>query len=101
MMSDDPVLFRLKVDACRRLADLFEEAERKALTIERPGPCRRVLMPDKRGADFEAVSPSPCRRCKIRYRLVGIEGTDKPHHDLYTFECPRCGHITTLTVRIQ
>src|ERR1700741_5207991 len=22
----------------------------------------------------------PCRRCKVEYRLVGIEGTDKPHH---------------------
>lgn len=42
-----------------------------------------------------------CPRCNAAYRLVGIEGTNKPHHDLYTFECPGCGHLETRTVRVQ
>ena len=43
----------------------------------------------------------PCLRCKVAYRLVGIEATEKPHHHLYTFECPSCGHIETRTVRVE
>ena len=34
-MPDDPALLRLKAEACRRLADLFVEAVRKALWTER------------------------------------------------------------------
>jgi hypothetical protein len=34
-MPDDPALLRLKTEACRRLADMFVEAERKALWTER------------------------------------------------------------------
>jgi len=34
-MPDDPVELRLKAEACRKLADMFEEPERKALWIER------------------------------------------------------------------
>ena len=44
---------------------------------------------------------SPCPRCKVKYRLVGIEGTEKPYLDLYTFECPNCGHLETRKVRVQ
>ncbi len=43
----------------------------------------------------------PCPGCKVPYRLVGIEGTEKPHHDLYTFECPGCGHLEVRTVRVR
>jgi hypothetical protein len=51
--------------------------------------------------EAETRTLPPCRECKVEYRLVGIEGTDKPHHDLYTFECPRCGRIETRLVRVQ
>ena len=34
-MPDDPALLRLKAEACRRLADMFVEAVRKALWTER------------------------------------------------------------------
>jgi hypothetical protein len=34
-MVDDPAQLRLKAEACRRLADLAEDAQRKALWIER------------------------------------------------------------------
>jgi hypothetical protein len=44
---------------------------------------------------------SPCLRCRVAYRLVGIEGTDKPDHDLYTFECPDCGHLEVRTIYIE
>jgi hypothetical protein len=26
-----------------------------------------------------------------------VLGTDRPHHDLYTFECPGCGRLETRT----
>ena len=39
----------------------------------------------------------PCNDCALAYRLVGIEGTEKPRSDLYTFECPGCGHLETMT----
>jgi hypothetical protein len=35
IMLDDPVQLRLKAEACRRLADLAEDLQRKALWIER------------------------------------------------------------------
>jgi hypothetical protein len=44
---------------------------------------------------------APCLRCAVTYRLVGIEETDTPRHDLYTFECPCCGHLETRTVRVR
>jgi DNA polymerase III alpha subunit (gram-positive type) len=43
----------------------------------------------------------PCARCKEALRLVGIESAEKPHYDLYTFECPGCGRLETRTVRVQ
>ena len=49
----------------------------------------------------ETPSLAPCLRCAVTYRLVGIEATEHPHHDLYTFECPVCGHLETRTVRVQ
>lgn len=51
--------------------------------------------------DWEIQLLPPCLRCGVKYRLVGIEGTEKPHHDLYTFECPNCGHLVTEKVRVQ
>ena len=54
---------------------------------------------------FESETPTPpldpCQRCKVPYRLIGIEDTDKPHHHLYTFECDTCGDRETRTVRAQ
>jgi hypothetical protein len=50
-------------------------------------------------AAIEALPP--CPRCNLPYRLVGIEQSDKPYHDLYTFECPGCGHVEVRTVRVQ
>ena len=61
---------------------------------------RRVAS-DDRESETETPPLEPCRRCRIAYRLVGIEGTDKPHHDLYTFECPSCRHIEVMLVRMQ
>jgi len=52
-------------------------------------------------AEWETEPLPPCPRCKVSYRLVGIEGTERPHHDLYTYECSGCGHIETRTVRVQ
>src|SRR5262249_49574787 len=43
----------------------------------------------------------PCLRCNVAYRLVGIEGTEKAHHDLYTFERPACGDMQPRDVRAQ
>lgn len=37
MITDDPALLRVLAEACRRLARMFEEPERKALWIERGG----------------------------------------------------------------
>jgi hypothetical protein len=34
-MSDDPAELRRKAEACRRLADMSEAAERKALWLQR------------------------------------------------------------------
>jgi hypothetical protein len=34
-MGDDPAQLRLKAEACRRLADITEDTQRKALWIER------------------------------------------------------------------
>jgi hypothetical protein len=34
-MLDDPAQLRLKAEACRRLADMAEDAQRKILWIER------------------------------------------------------------------
>ncbi len=60
-------------------------------------------MVDEPDTEPELTTPAigPCLRCHVAYRLIGIEGTDRPHHDLYTFECPNCGHIETRVVRIQ
>ena len=57
--------------------------------------------PDNDDDDLQYEPPPPCERCRAEYRLVGIEGTDRPHHDLYTFECSGCGDIQTTFVRIQ
>jgi hypothetical protein len=43
-MPEDPALLRLKAEACRRLADMFEEAERKALWIERAGQWEQLAI---------------------------------------------------------
>ena len=51
--------------------------------------------------DWESLLLPPCPRCKVKYRLVGIEGTEKPCQDLYTFECPNCGHLEARKVREQ
>ena len=51
--------------------------------------------------DWETKPLPPCPRCGAKYRLVGIEGTEKPYHDLYTFECPNCGHLEARNVRVQ
>jgi hypothetical protein len=56
-------------------------------------------MADEQGWDTRPLPP--CVRCNGTFRLVGIERTDKPHEDLYTFECPRCGHLETRTVCTQ
>jgi hypothetical protein len=52
-------------------------------------------------SEWENKPLPPCLRCKVAYRLVGIEGTDKPQHDLYTFECPGCGNLETRKIRVQ
>ena len=52
-------------------------------------------------SEYENEPLPPCPRCKVAYRLVGIEPTEKPHHDLYTFECPTCGHLETREIRLQ
>jgi hypothetical protein len=36
-MPDDPILLRLLAEACRKLARVFEEPDRKVLWIERAG----------------------------------------------------------------
>jgi hypothetical protein len=36
-MPDDPILLRLLAEACRKLAGVFEEPDRKVLWIERAG----------------------------------------------------------------
>jgi len=56
-------------------------------------------MADEREWETEALPP--CKQCNVAYRLVGIEATDSPHHDLYTYECPSCGHIETRTVHAK
>jgi predicted RNA-binding Zn-ribbon protein involved in translation (DUF1610 family) len=48
------------------------------------------------------TEPLPaCPRCKVALRLVGIERTEKPRHDLHTLECPRCGQFEVVIVRRQ
>jgi predicted RNA-binding Zn-ribbon protein involved in translation (DUF1610 family) len=51
--------------------------------------------------DSETKPLLPCAQCKAEFRLVGIERTEKPHYDLYTFECPKCGDLETRIARLQ
>ena len=60
---------------------------------------RRAALADP-GAEPDSPYLEPCRRCRVAYRLVGIERTDKPQ-DLYTFECQGCGQIEVRVVRMQ
>ena len=50
-MSDDPAQLRLKAEACRKLAGMFEEPERKALWSERAGHWEQLAI--------EAEKPPP------------------------------------------
>jgi hypothetical protein len=43
-VPDDPAELRLKAEACRRLAGMFEEPERKALWIERAGQWEQLAI---------------------------------------------------------
>jgi hypothetical protein len=54
-MFDDPAQLRLKAEACRRLAAMFEEAERKALWIERADQWERLAVQ----AEKQPQPPNP------------------------------------------
>jgi hypothetical protein len=43
-VRDDPAELRLKAEACRKLAGMFEEPERKALWIERAGQWEQLAI---------------------------------------------------------
>jgi hypothetical protein len=43
-VPDDPAELRLKAEACRKLAGMFEEPARKALWIERAGEWEQLAM---------------------------------------------------------
>jgi len=43
-VSDDPTQLRLKAEACRKLAGMFEEPERKALWSERAGHWEQLAI---------------------------------------------------------
>jgi hypothetical protein len=53
------------------------------------------------GDSWETEPLPPCAPCKLPFRLLGVESTEKPHHELYTFECPGCGRLETRIVRGQ
>jgi hypothetical protein len=43
-VSDNPAELRLKAEACRKLAGMFEEPERKVLWIERAGHWEQLAI---------------------------------------------------------
>jgi DNA-directed RNA polymerase subunit M/transcription elongation factor TFIIS len=91
-VTDLDISQRLKTMA----ADFLERAE----ATEPLSVCSPARQPQQqRPAETEPL-PS-CHQCKVAYILVGIESTDKPHHDRYTFECPSCGHVEARVIPIQ
>jgi hypothetical protein len=41
-----------------------------------------------------------CAKCKAEMCLLGIESFDAVH-ELYTFECDKCGHLEAKTVHLR
>jgi predicted RNA-binding Zn-ribbon protein involved in translation (DUF1610 family) len=49
------------------------------------------------------TEPEPlllCGKCKVETRLFGIEPYG-PERELYTFECPKCGHLEIRTALLR
>jgi hypothetical protein len=55
-MPDDPAQLRLKAEACRRLADMFEEPERKAHWGERAADWERLATKAKKRPPTKAAN---------------------------------------------
>jgi hypothetical protein len=64
-------------------------------------PEKASRMPEHGSRRAAIEAEQQCSRCKVAYRLVGIEPAEQPDHWLYTFECLRCGHVETTTARVQ
>ena len=47
------------------------------------------------------IDQPPCPKCGEGMWLTRIEPTDKPDYDQRTFECPRCDHSETMTVKFK
>ena len=47
------------------------------------------------------IEHPPCPKCGGGMWLARIEPTDKPDYDQRTFECPRCEHSLTMTVKYK
>ena len=47
------------------------------------------------------ISDRRCPDCRSSMRLAWIEPADKPGYDKRTFECLRCQHLDTVTVKLR
>jgi predicted RNA-binding Zn-ribbon protein involved in translation (DUF1610 family) len=66
-----------------------------------PNDAAMIAMTDREYRQRTIEAEELCPRCKAQLRLVGVERAEKLRHDLYTFECPECGHLETRTVRVH
>jgi hypothetical protein len=57
-----------------------------------------MATPTSIGIPLRVVACPNCPKCGTRMWLAFIS-LDKPHHDRRTYECPRCEHEVTETIK--
>lgn len=54
----------------------------------------------KQSCTIDALKDPPCPECDCMMWIKTIE-PDKPHHERWTYECPRCLYVESLVLEIQ
>ena len=62
---------------------------------------RGKYVPQRKAIEFAVSDERPqCPQCGTQMMLARI-ASEKPDHDMRTFECPRCNHEETIMVKYR